>query len=238
MLEPVIHMMPALIVDSDLATQARLCRLLAGLTTTAVQAQVAADLATAQVLLRETRFSLALIHARLPDGSGVALIDWMRQHAPTVATVLVVASIEADTTLAGFQAGAIGYLRTSQDDHELTESLRAVQRGGSLIDPIIARRILALIPHDAPPAQLPSPIPAADAADALQRCDAPASRLSCREREILRWLVCGYSNAEIAGLAVLSKLTIETHVKNIFRKLSVGSRTAAVFEARALGLLG
>ncbi|MGO4781401.1 response regulator transcription factor, partial [Lysobacter sp. 2RAB21] len=62
-------------------------------------------------------------------------------------------------------------------------------------------------------------------------------RLSARELEVLQLLARGCSNREIADLITLSRLTVEGYIKAVYRKLAVGSRTAAVFEAQKLGLL-
>lgn len=210
-----------LIVEDDPLARARMQALMQGLIEPQGRIETAADLAAARARLQQTSFALALVDVQLPDGSGIDLIAWMSAHAPQMPSVIVSAWAEEETILAAVQAGAIGYLLKDRDDDELRLSLKSLQRGGAPIDPLIARRILALLP----PAPVRAPEPE------------PASQLSEREREILRLVAQGFSNREIAELVALSKLTIECHTKNIYRKLAVGSRTAAVFEARALGLL-
>jgi len=213
-----------LIVEDDPVARARMQALMQGLVEPQARIETAADLAAARTLLRQASFALALIDVQLPDGSGIDLIAWMSGHAPQTQSVIVSAWAEEETILAAVQAGAIGYLLKDRDDEELRLSLKSLRRGGAPIDPLIARRILALLPQ------------AQTAASAPQEPE-PTAQLSEREREILRLIAQGFSNREIAELVALSKLTIECHTKNIYRKLAVGSRTAAVFEARALGLL-
>jgi DNA-binding NarL/FixJ family response regulator len=116
-----------------------------------------------------------------------------------------------------------------RDDIELSLALQSIRRGGAPIDPAIARGILALL-------QLPAE-PAAIVANETEAAENPAHALSDRESEILRLVARGYSNREIADLTMLSRFTIEGYTKSIYRKLAVRSRTAAVFEAKALGLL-
>ncbi|HJR73234.1 MAG TPA: response regulator transcription factor [Luteimonas sp.] len=210
-----------LVVEDDPLAQQRLLRLLSGIADGDARIETASDLAQARDRLRARPFSVALVDVQLPDGNGIGLIAWMQQHAPQTSSVIVSAWAEEETILAAVQAGAIGYLLKDRDDDELRVSLKSLQRGGAPIDPTIARRILALLPHTAPAA------PSA----------ASAPQLSEREREILKLVAQGFSNREIAELVSLSKLTIECHTKNIYRKLAVGSRTAAVFEARSMGLL-
>lgn len=188
----------------------------------APQINTAADLVEARTLLQARHFDLALVDMQLPDGTGIELIGWMQQHMPQLQAVIVSAFAEEEAIFAALRAGAVGYLLKDRDDIELTVALRSLQRGGAPIDPMIARRILALLPATQVPVAAP---PAANV------------HLSERELGILAHVAQGYGNREIAELLGLSRLTIEAHTRNIYRKLAVGSRTAAVYEARAMGLL-
>ncbi len=211
-----------LIVDDDAASLARLARLVAELLDPQpVRLRTAANLADARELLQRESFALALVDMQLPDGTGTDLIAWMQQQATQAQAVIVSAFAEEEAIFAALRAGAVGYLLKDRDDVELRVALRSLQRGGAPIDPMIARRILAFVPAATPAA----PAPAASVP------------LSERELGILGLVAQGYGNREIAELLSLSRLTIEAHTRNIYRKLAVGSRTAAVFEARVLGLL-
>ncbi len=208
-----------LIVDDDAASLARLARLVAELLDPQpVRLRTAANLADARDLLQCESFALALVDMQLPDGTGTDLIAWMQRQATQAQAVIVSAFAEEEAIFAALRAGAVGYLLKDRDDIELRVALRSLQRGGAPIDPMIARRILAFVPAAAP---------------------APAASVPLSERElgILGLVAQGYGNREIAELLSLSRLTIEAHTRNIYRKLAVGSRTAAVFEARVLGLL-
>lgn len=88
--------------------------------------------------------------------------------------------------------------------------------------PVIARQLLARL---APAAQAPAP----------QAVDNPP--VSAREREILHALARGYTYEEVARLLAIAPSTVQSHVKNIYSKLAVHSKTEAIFEARQLGLL-
>lgn len=210
---------PALVVEDDPATQQRLMRLLGELDADGELA-AAASLAQARTLLAQREFALVLVDIGLPDGNGCDLVSWLHRHHPQLPVLVISAWGHEDTVLAALRAGAIGYLLKERDDLELTVSLRSIQRGGAPIDPVIARRILALLPGAE---EVPSP--------------QAEVHLSEREHEVLQLLARGYSNREIADVVSLSRLTIEGYTKTIYRKLAVGSRTAAVFEARSLGLL-
>ncbi len=223
MVEPEpIQLTSILIVEDDSAMQARLRALMREVAGPEARIDIAPDLASACTGLHEQRPALALVDVRLPDGSGIELIRRMQQDSPETQAVIVSAFAEEETILAALSAGAIGYLLKDREDIELVLSLRSLQRGGAPIDPMIARRILGMVPT-----ATPSPVDAA-----------AAPQLSVREREILQWVAQGLSNRDIAERANLSRLTIEGHTKNIYRKLAVKSRTAAVHEARTLGLLG
>lgn len=212
-----------LIIDDDAASLARLARLVAELPVDRQpQIHTASDLAEARTLLQAHHVDLALVDMQLPDGTGTDLISWMQQHVPQLQAVIVSAFAEEETIFAALRAGAVGYLLKDRDDIELTVALRSLQRGGAPIDPMIARRILALLPVAQPPVAAPP---------------TPSVHLSERELGILNHVAQGYGNREIAELLGLSRLTIEAHTRNIYRKLAVGSRTAAVYEARAMGLL-
>lgn len=226
-----INLKSILIVEDDSFVQDRLVRLVAGLLENSdARIDTVSDLATARARLQADAYSLALVDVHLPDGNGIDLIAWMRQHASQVAAVVVSAWAEEETILRAVQAGAIGYLLKDSDDEELRQSLNSLRRGGAPIDPVIARRILALLP------QVQTRSPEESPAQLAAEVDLTPP-LSEREREILNLVAQGFSNREIAELVALSRLTIECHTRNIYRKLAVGSRTAAVFEARALGLL-
>ena len=209
-------------VDDDAASLARLARLVAELLDPQpVRLRTAANLADARDLLQRESFALALVDMQLPDGTGTDLIAWMQQQATQAQAVIVSAFAEEEAIFAALRAGAVGYLLKDRDDIELRVALRSLQRGGAPIDPMIARRILAFVPAATPAAP----------------ATAASVPLSERELGILGLVAQGYGNREIAELLSLSRLTIEAHTRNIYRKLAVGSRTAAVFEARVLGLL-
>jgi DNA-binding NarL/FixJ family response regulator len=210
-----------LIVEDDDSAQRRLLRLTSEVAGPDAQVEAVSDLSAARSRLSTQSFVLALVDMQLPDGNGVELIGWMQRHVPQTQAVVVSAWAEEDAILAAIRAGAIGYLLKSSDDAELAMFLRILQRGGAAIDPVIARRILTLLPQAA---ATPTP-------------EDNENLLTARESEVLGLVARGLSNREIAQVTQLSRLTIESHTRNIYRKLAVGSRTEAVFEARSIGLL-
>ena len=127
--------------------------------------------------------------------------------------------------MGALRAGATGYVLKERDDIEVSLSIRSVLRGGAPIDPFIARRILEMLP-------VPTPVTCAVEPENQH----PA--LTEREQQILRLVTDGLSNREIADQLFLSRYTVESHVKRIYRKLAVSSRTSAVRAARERGVIG
>lgn len=216
-----LSLTPALIVEDDLATQLRLTSIIRDVEPDAEVVAVA-TLAEAFAALERSQFAIALVDIGLPDGDGRELVARLHASHEQMPVLVISSWGREDTVLSALRAGAVGYLLKEREDIELVLSLKSIQRGGAPIDPVIARRILALLPgaseSEVPPSE--------------------EVRLSVRELEALQLLARGCSNREIADLMTLSRFTIESYVKTIYRKLAVGSRTAAVFEARKLGLLG
>jgi len=216
-----ISLSRALIVEDDAPSRQRLRRLLEAIVGEGLAATVAGNVAEARTAASAGKFDIALVDIGLPDGNGVELIGWLRARHPGVTCLVITAWGDGDTVLAALRAGAIGYLLKDRDDAELSLALQNIQRGGVPIDPFVARRILAMLPGAAP---VTKPEVAGDA-------------LSGRECQILDLVAHGHNNRQIAELTGLSRFTIEDYTKRIYRKLAVGSRAAAVFEAQARGLL-
>jgi DNA-binding NarL/FixJ family response regulator len=127
--------------------------------------------------------------------------------------VLVLTNYDTDADiLTAIEAGASGYLLKDAPPDELVAAVRAAAAGESALAPVIAGRLMA-------------------------RMRAPLTSLSARELEVLELVAAGASNTDIAGRLHITEATVKSHLVHIFTKLDVGSRTAAVSAARALGLL-
>lgn len=183
------------------------------------------DIADADTLPDMQTVEIALIDAALPQGGATPLIRALRQRLPA-APIVVLSQLSAGAeAVNALRAGATGYVLKERDDIEITLCLRNALRGGRPIDPFVAGRILEYLVCD-------------DARTAAP-CKGAGERalLSAREIEILASIDKGSTNREIADTLSLSRLTVESHIKNIYKKLAVGSRTQALFEARSRGLL-
>ncbi|CAB3697599.1 MULTISPECIES: LuxR C-terminal-related transcriptional regulator [Achromobacter] len=184
----------------------------------------AATLAQAREQLASQPFALALVDLGLPDGNGTDLIAEMHAEDSSLAILVISAWSTEDAILAALRAGATGYVLKERDDLEVSLSIRSVLRGGAPIDPFVARRIIEeLRPRRAERAD-------EAAGDSVET-------LSPRESQILRLVSEGLGNREIAEELHLSRYTVECHVKHIYRKLAVSSRTRAIHAARTRGLL-
>jgi len=127
--------------------------------------------------------------------------------------VLVLTNYDSDGDILGaVEAGASGYLLKDAPPHELVAAVRAAASGQSALAPAIAGRLMA-------------------------RMRAPQVALSAREIEVLRLVAEGASNGDVAARLHISDATVKSHLVHVFSKLGVSSRTAAVSEARSLGML-
>lgn len=160
---------------------------------------------------------LALIDLGLPDGSGVELIAELGPRG----TLCVVATVFDDDAhlFPALRAGAQGYVLKDQSTEALAAMLSGIAAGQPPLSPSIARRLLShfVIAPAAPMEE--------DAA------------LTARETEVLRLVAKGLSSSEVAELLGLSRHTVAGYLKDIYRKLSVGSRAEATVEAMRRGLV-
>jgi DNA-binding NarL/FixJ family response regulator len=218
-----IPLSPALVVEDDPAVQRRLRQVLIqhGLAPEAID--VAGSVAEAERACADTPFAFALVDIGLPDGSGVGLVEWMRREHPRITPIVVSAFGTEALIVAALRGGAAGYLLKEREDVELLALLRTIERGGAPIDPFVAKHILHLLGRPPAPPSRPA--------------DDDGEPLTARELEILGWVAQGLISREIAQRLDRSPQTIECHIKNIFRKMCVSTRTEAVHRARQRGLL-
>lgn len=171
--------------------------------------------------LRDNRVDVLLVDLGLPDGSGLQVISHCRKLSP--GTEIMVISMFGDEAnmMRAFEAGARGYLLKDGTEDDLADHVLSLNAGGSPMTPIIARQLLTRL----------SPAPATTSALPVD------ATLTARERDILAKLARGYTYAETAEILGISPSTVQSHVKNIYSKLAVHSKTEAIHEARQLGLL-
>ena len=184
-------------------------------------------LAAAFSLLERSVPDVLVVDLGLPDGNGTDLIRQATSRRPDCDALVVTVFGDDQHVVAAIEAGATGYLLKDSPPGELARCIHQLRNGGSPISPSIARRLLTRMRPPKPPS---SPVPA-------EKPAAPASPLTEREADILRLVAKGLGFVEVGAALDISEHTVVTHVKRIYRKLSVHSRGEAVFEATQMGLL-
>ena len=217
---------PVLIVEDEDLIQERLRNILAELGYNNDMLIFAQNLKEAFLQIEQQPISLALVDLGLPDGNGVELIEKLRAQDSS-ALILVISAWSTQASLfSAIKAGATGYVLKERDDAEVRLSIRSILRGGAPIDPFIAQEILK---------QISASVITGSTDEKLLNSD--VALLTNRETEILNLVAQGMSNREIAEQLFISKYTVESHIKHIYRKLAVTKRTKAVSAARSLGIL-
>lgn len=217
---------PVLIIEDEGLIQERLKKILAELGYREDMLIFAKNLQQAFVEIEQQPVSLALVDLGLPDGNGIELIEKLHAQDSNAMILVISAWSTQESLFSAIKAGATGYVLKERDDVEVKLSIRSILRGGAPIDPFIAQEILKQISAAVIPAVADQKI-----------IDADMELLTSRETEILNLVAQGMSNREIAEQLFFSKYTVESHIKHIYRKLSVSKRTKAVSAARSLGIL-
>lgn len=158
-----------------------------------------------------------LLDLALPELDGVAALRAIRAADPAMKVIIFTAFDTDERILGAVQAGAQGYLLKGVPREELFQAIRIVHNGGSLLQPVVAARLLRQV-------------------SGAGLADLPES-LTERELEVLQLLAKGRQNKEIANQLVISERTVKFHVSAILGKLGVGNRTEAVSRAAQLGLV-
>lgn len=180
----------------------------------------------------------------LPDGSGLEVIRHATRLHPRCEPLVISLFGDEDNVLASIEAGALGYIHKDSAPDDIAQTILEMKAGASPISPMIARKVLAKYASSRPrppeaggvtAAAVPLPV-AADPAE-TRKPGSEQTLLSPREHEVLMLISRGFSYAEIARLQTVSVHTVQTHIKNLYSKLSVHSKNEAVFEASRLGLL-
>jgi signal transduction histidine kinase/DNA-binding NarL/FixJ family response regulator len=166
---------------------------------------------------RHLRPDVALIDVQMPGMSGVEVIQALARDGLGVRPILLTTYARDDVIFDGIRAGARGFLLKDISAQELARAVRTVNEGQSLLQPVVATRLVEQIGR-------------------MARSPAERDQLTARELDVLRLLVEGARNKEISARLHISHGTVRFHVGNIFQKLGVSSRTEAVRLALREGL--
>ncbi len=251
-MQPTTERMPArggirvMMVDDDPQCRQRIARALHGDPRVHLAAQ-ADSLAQARQLLEEQSFQVLLVDLELGDGSGLDLITEARARNRGIEIIVISALGHDDAVMRALSAGAVGFLFKGSATDNYAQAIVEAVNGGSPITPLIARRLLKYFqnPGVAASAVWAAPAPTR-ASTAIQPADLPIPRFAAgtpredlteREQDIIRKVALGYTNTEIAALFSISVHTVNTHVKNVYRKLQVRTRAQATKQLALMGLV-
>lgn len=191
----------------------------------------ASNLREGKIIISRYEFDVLLIDFSLSDGMGFDLIKHMKLHRPSAEIIVMSVRDDEEHAITAFELGATGYLVKNSWFGNFAQAVLQVANGGAFISPNLARRLVQKLTaaHHAELRAIPT------------HHNVPSlpgdTTLSLREKEILELVASGYTSPEIAGFIKISSQTVTTHMKNIYRKLQVHSRAAAVMHAKNQGLL-
>lgn len=187
-----------------------------------VQVAYAGSLAAARLVVQEFAPDIALIDLGLPDGSGVDLIREIATRYPGCQCVVSTIYADDQHLFPALRAGAGGYLLKDQSRDRIVASLRGIAAGEPPLSASIARRLLRVF---------------GDAVPGASGSTGAEEQLTPRERETLALIAKGYKIAEVAASLGVTHNTAHGFIKNVYRKLKIGSRAEAATEAARMGLI-
>lgn len=209
-----------LVVEDDPRLGGALAQLLAA---SAFDAAIARSGTEAERLLSDGAFDAALVDLGLPDVDGVDLIGRLRARRPAMPVLVVtVVSLEAKI-LAALRAGACGYLYKEDLGLRLVDAVEEALEGGAPMSRDVARKLVEHVRRGEE--------------DASAADDPRATALTDRERAVLEAFATGERYEDVARSLDMSVNTVRSHVRSIYDKLDVTSKTEAVVLAKRLGLL-
>jgi DNA-binding NarL/FixJ family response regulator len=156
---------------------------------------------------------VVLMDIRMPVMDGIEATRRLPRQKVLILTTFGV----DDYIIAALRAGASGFLLKDAPTAKVVEAVRAVAAGDAVLSPAVTRQLLDQVAR-----RLPAPV---------SRAPDELAQLTEREREVLRMLAAGLTNAEIAGALVVSEATVKSHVSNLLGKLGLRDRVQAVIYA-------
>jgi DNA-binding NarL/FixJ family response regulator len=175
----------------------------------------ASTVADARRLVPDLLPRVVVLDTQLPDGSGIDLCRDLRTLSPGSRAMVLTSDDSEESIVAAMHAGAVGYVLKQVEAGSLLSAVRTIASGHSLIDPVLARRMINWME---------------------QTSDAPAelAGLTDQQLRILSLLAEGLTNKEIGNRLYLAEKTVKNHVTRILAKLGVQRRTQAALLASRL----
>lgn len=163
---------------------------------------------------------VVLMDLVMPEMDGVEATRLLKQRSPRSQVIVLTSYHEDEQIFPAIRAGALSYLLKGVGLDELTEAVRKAARGEAVLHPHVAARLVQELNGGS------------------QETAMLYTTLSEREREVLRLIAEGLSNAQIAGRLVISERTVKSHVNNILGKLHLADRTQVAIFAWRGGIMG
>jgi DNA-binding NarL/FixJ family response regulator len=167
---------------------------------------------------------VVIMDVGMPHMDGIAATQQIKQALPDVKVVMLTSHTDQTEVIAALSSGAEGYCVKGTSVEQLVKAIEVVYEGATYLDAQVAQAVIN---------QLKPPAPASKNTSFI-----PAGTLSERELEVLRLIVDGYSNPDIAKALYLSEHTVKTYVRGILNKLLVNDRVQAAVVALRSGLVG
>ncbi|SFX04648.1 response regulator transcription factor [Marinospirillum alkaliphilum] len=187
----------------------------------------AANVRDGKALVLEACPRVLLVDLGLPDGSGLEVISEVARKLPETEIMVVSMFGDEGHVIQAIEAGASGYILKDTDDASLAEHIIQLCDGGSPMSPMIARHLLKRMHQGSQSSSYTT--------TSGEQLDGIA--LTPREMQLLKLLARGYTYREVAEDLAVSSHTVNSHIKNLYRKLSVNTKNEAVYEATRQGLL-
>lgn len=199
----------------------------------------AADAGEALRHVAQHQPDVVLLDNHLPGVHGIDALPQLLAAQPAPKVLMLTVSEDANDLARALANGASGYLLKTAEGNELVDAIERVHRGESVVSPEMTGKLVAAYRQalasatEAAPASVALAEPARALASPAPSAHAPGplSRLSPRERDILREIARGASNKEIARTLDIAETTVKIHVQHILRKLNLTSRVQAAVMA-------
>ncbi len=180
--------------------------------------------AHAEVMAPNSLADVFLVDLGLPDGRGEDMLSQLALAKPDAELLVFTVFGDESRLIAALQMGATGYVLKGCSSQELIEAIEQIRDGGAPISPLLARMLLKQFRRS-------------ETTPSTPQVNVGMPLLSERESEVLKLVAQGYVSKEIASRLGIGASTVSTHIKSLYKKLSVHTRVQVVAVAQARGLI-